>query len=128
MINFEIEDKFKGDPTHNYSGKFLIFYYMFLFMYGLALTHMVVVSVIPEGGNVGAQAAFTTPLVISSLLIPFHMAIRVRTNRNTIQIRRRRDYNSFGRSGSILFRMGLYWRFNGNSVATDDRRLLQSYH
>lgn len=63
------------------SKKWKVYYYGVLFVYISALSHMVVVSVIPSPQQSEMQVAFTTPLVIVSLMIPFHLELTVSTYR-----------------------------------------------
>lgn len=61
------------DPKKVKGRGFRCFYYGVLLIYVAALSHMVVVSVAMNG----TQSAFSTPLVVISLLIPFHVNIKV---------------------------------------------------
>ena len=68
----------KRNSKKEWSKRFKIFFYGGLAYYLCTLGHMVAVSVIPSSTQSAKQMAFTTPLVIITLLIPFHLQLKVR--------------------------------------------------
>jgi hypothetical protein len=73
--NMEIEED--KDDWNRWNPLFKRFYTMFLMLYVALLVHMIVSIPIVSAKNNTMTAAFSSPLVIVTLLLPFHMELTV---------------------------------------------------